>query len=257
MISPELDLKPIHDAHQAGLAEDEICIREGIVLKIAPESRFPFEFFCWRSPPMVKEMDCFIKHGRGRKTLLDVGAFHGLFSLVFGGESLAFEPSENFETLQVNLALGNPDSKLMKLSLSDHEGDLDMHGECGHWVTDESRQHRNVDDPHQSKCHTGDWVCASSFHNANFLPDTIKIDVEGHEVKVLRGLQETIKRMLPIIFIEVHLDKLAGQGESIADVVKLLPNYRFLYTGTEEEIDPLNLPPIEERDPHFVCLPCP
>lgn len=254
MISPEKDLKPIHDARQAGLAPDEICIREGIVLKICEESRFPFEFFCWRSPPMVKEMDCFIKHIRDIRCFLDVGAFHGIFSLVFskiGFGPIAIEPSDVFSILEKNIKLNDIQRAPMNVALSDHEGFLDMHGECGHWVAEESRQHRHVDDPHQGVCKTGDSVCVAQ----DFDPRTIKIDVEGHEVKVLRGLQETIKRFRPVIFIEIHLDKLANQGESAQDVLNLLPNYKFIYTGTEEEVDLLNLPEIEERDPHFVCLP--
>ncbi len=35
------------------------------------------------------------------------------------------------------------------------------------------------------------------------LPDFIKIDVEGHELKVLRGAEKTIKKNLPVMFIEI------------------------------------------------------
>lgn len=255
MISPELDLKPIHDALQVGLAPDEICIREGIVLKICEESRFPFEFFCWRSPPMVKEMDCFIKYSKGRERLLDVGAFHGLFSLVFTGWAWATEPfKDSFEILAKNFALNKCNAAATAataaMALSDEEKIVEMHLEGGHLVDPESRQYK-VDCPQSILYQVGDKVCEFE----RFKPNTIKIDVEGHEVKVLRGLQETIFKFRPIIFIEIHLDKLAGQGESIKDVADLLTNYKFIYTGTDSEVDLLNLPDIEERDPHFVCLP--
>jgi FkbM family methyltransferase len=43
----------------------------------------------------------------------------------------------------------------------------------------------------------GDVFCASSE------PDVIKIDVEGHEVHVLNGMERTIRKHQPIVFVEV------------------------------------------------------
>ena len=45
---------------------------------------------------------------------------------------------------------------------------------------------------------TGD-ECLNDIHT-----DFIKIDTEGHELSVLRGLSKTIRRCRPVIFIEVE-----------------------------------------------------
>ena len=38
----------------------------------------------------------------------------------------------------------------------------------------------------------------------NGVPSLIKIDVEGHELQVLDGAKETIKKHMPSIFVEIH-----------------------------------------------------
>jgi hypothetical protein len=35
-------------------------------------------------------------------------------------------------------------------------------------------------------------------------PSFIKIDVEGHELKVLKGAEETLKKHKPTVLIEIH-----------------------------------------------------
>ena len=59
---------------------------------------------------------------------------------------------------------------------------------------------------------SGDNLCDSR----GFEPDVIKIDVEGHEIKVLKGLAEIIRRCLPLIFLEIHPKRIAEEGDSIS-----------------------------------------
>lgn len=47
---------------------------------------------------------------------------------------------------------------------------------------------------------TVDKIC----ENTNFIPDLIKIDVEGAELLVLKGIKEILKKSRPKLFIEVH-----------------------------------------------------
>jgi hypothetical protein len=60
---------------------------------------------------------------------------------------------------------------------------------------------RITNDIHESKlkinCKNGDEL---KLENIGF----IKIDVEGHELSVLKGLQNTIKQNMPVIFIEIQ-----------------------------------------------------
>src|SRR5262249_22536085 len=52
--------------------------------------------------------------------------------------------------------------------------------------------------------------------------DVIKIDVEGHEAKVLAGAVETITRFRPRILIEIFEETLRRQGASVTEVLAVL-----------------------------------
>lgn len=231
-------LELAHQQLQVGLKENEICIRDGIVLKIQPESRFPFEFFCWRSPEMVKEMDCFIKYSKGRKCLLDVGAFQGIFSMVFGKinpnyYAYAFEPSPIPAGILLLNSSSMPLIKPFNSALSTGTGIVNCHKEWDHLVIGGSE---NVKNDIKVVCYAGDRFC-----NINSLkPDTIKIDVEGHEIKVLRGLKETIVAHRPIIFLEVHPERMEKEGDTMDDLIKILMEYDYTSIVNSENYESIN-----------------
>jgi FkbM family methyltransferase len=58
--------------------------------------------------------------------------------------------------------------------------------------------------------------------------DAIKIDVEGAELKVLRGGAETLRTLRPVLLIEANEGALAGQGASAAAVIKLLEELGYV-----------------------------
>jgi FkbM family methyltransferase len=62
-------------------------------------------------------------------------------------------------------------------------------------------------------------------------PATIKIDVEGYELRVLRGLQRTLDRLHPVIFSEVSDDYLRRAGNSVAALFQFMKSIG--YTGYE------------------------
>lgn len=45
--------------------------------------------------------------------------------------------------------------------------------------------------------------------------DFVKVDVEGHEVKVLRGAAETIARFRPVFYVEVHSQQTLREAQGI------------------------------------------
>jgi hypothetical protein len=61
---------------------------------------------------------------------------------------------------------------------------------------------------------TGDLLC----QRLNFAPDVIKIDVEGHEVKVLDGLAATIRDHRPLVFLEVHPSMIQRERNSPEEI---------------------------------------
>lgn len=231
MKTPE-ELKVFHEQRQAGVAVDELCIREGIVLKPHADSFYPFEFFCWRSPEMAVELNCFIEYAKGRKSLLDIGALHGIFALVFAemnkeGQAYAFEPAPNaFEILKHNTS-GYDNIKVFKRAISEGYGVLDMHMEWDHYVVGGDGNGL------LAKCFSGDTFCSDYG-----LIDTLKIDVEGHELKVLRGLTKTIAKYHPVIFLELHPQRVVNEGDTVKEVIDFLQewDYRAIDSRTNEPI---------------------
>jgi hypothetical protein len=57
-------------------------------------------------------------------------------------------------------------------------------------------------------------------------PDVIKIDVEGGELDVLRGMEEILKRGTKII-CEVHSKFLLSRGQNPIEISKLLKKHNY------------------------------
>ena len=113
--------------------DNQIAMREGIVWNIDPESKYPFSWFCYRSPQMVEEFDLFLKTCSDRKCFIDIGANHGVFSLAFtcnrpNVKAIALDPSPlAFPILQHNSSL-NPTFNITPLQVAAGEkpGELRM-----------------------------------------------------------------------------------------------------------------------------------
>jgi len=217
------ELKITHEQRQAGVALNEICIREGITLPIVEESRFGFEFFTYRSPEMQVEMDCFIQYSKDRKSLLDIGALHGIFSLVFtnmnpGSVAYAFEPSPKpYKVLSENTLLSG-NVKPFNRALSDGFGVLEMYQEWDHYVLGNP----NLESTGAIvKCFSGDTFCED--YDA---VDTCKIDVEGMELMVLKGLQKTIAKNHPLIFLELHPERVSSYKD-VYEIVDMLEGWNY------------------------------
>jgi FkbM family methyltransferase len=203
------------------LEDNSIDLRDDIRLKIHPESRIPFEYFRSTDKSMVEELDRFLKLATGRTALLDIGALHGLFSLAFTAnhpsrQALAVEASPiAFAKLLYNIH-ANPNSCIVasEVAMSDHSGNLNMAYEWEHAVANPVERGRRFAVP----AVTGDELCAKKL----FAPDVIKIDVEGYELSVLRGLTNMLKNYKPLVFVEVHPSRLKSQGCTPREVYELL-----------------------------------
>lgn len=53
-------------------------------------------------------------------------------------------------------------------------------------------------------------------------PDVVKIDVEGFEVRVVRGMQETLRRCRPVVLLELHPREIVELGDDPDDLDALL-----------------------------------
>jgi FkbM family methyltransferase len=197
-----------------GVAQDILIFRPGLELGIHPESRFAFEHFCFIDPEMVQEMNCFLETTKNCRQLLDVGALHGIFSLAFTAASreksaVAVDASPiAFARLLYNIHR-NKHCQIspVETAVSDRIGTLQMHYEWEHAVAGGTQG----EDAFGITMVTGDQLCESQ----DIKPDVIKIDVEGHELKVLSGLTETVRNFRPLIFLEVHPSRLTLEGDDL------------------------------------------
>jgi FkbM family methyltransferase len=161
-----------------------------------------------------------------RPVALDVGANVGDWAALFvqasdGGRVFAFEPvAGTFGALQRRFA-GEPRAECRQIALSDRAGPAEMHlgealsGSNSLHVAPESAAPR----AETVALMTGDAFLAE--HGIESV-DVVKIDVEGHEIAVLRGLGRTIAAQR-VRFIQWEYNKTwLASRTSLGDAFALL-----------------------------------
>jgi FkbM family methyltransferase len=210
-------------------------LRPHIEFKIHPSSVIAFEYFCFRSPEMVSELDAFIEISKGKTKFLDVGALHGLFTMVFHktrkqANTISVDPSPiAFSRLLYNLHSNNLSvESAHEIALSDKAMKLKMFYEWEHLVATETSENNQL----LVDTMRGDDLC----EQCGFEPDIIKIDVEGHEWKVIQGLDLTIKKNLPVIFLELHPERIKKERDSLAVIRKYFKDLGYNAYSLKNEL---------------------
>lgn len=152
----------------------------------------------------------------------DVGSYHGFYSILgsIGEGSYAFEMSrENYEVIKENFELNElPTSNAINKAVWSGEGKL----EAG--MEDSSTN--TVGDGEQI-----DSISLDEFFREKDQPDIVKIDVEGAEYQVLKGMTDLMREYKPKIFLEIHSEEMIErQGGTREGVLQLLTE-----NGYEEE----------------------
>ena len=70
----------------------------------------------------------------------------------------------------------------------------------------------------------------------------IKVDVEGHEIEVLEGAEQTIKYSLPSILVEAEERHRAGSVESVLKYLRPLGYHRFILDENRRLVEVEQLP---------------
>jgi FkbM family methyltransferase len=134
-------------------------------------------------------------------TFLDVGAHVGKYSVYLakkGNSVYSFEPNPYARgLLRYNIRLNKVKAKVMPYALSDKRSMRKIYineNNVGHTSLEEK-----VGRPVSIRTVTMDSLALK--------PDLIKIDVEGHELNVLKGAKNTLERYKPKLIIEVSKDQ--------------------------------------------------
>jgi FkbM family methyltransferase len=144
----------------------------------------------------------------------DIGANEGLYTEKFSqrvessGHVVAFEPSpRNVEILRTRFTDSNRVT-ICPVALADRAGTATFYANGSSDGTTDSLVERTAGAvPHQVEVHRGDEFLQ------RFPPKVIKIDVEGFELEVLRGLHDVLmSRALRSVLIEVHFGILSDRG---------------------------------------------
>lgn len=167
------------------------------------------------------------KYSFAGKIVADIGAFQGVMTLGFARLGAAtiysFEPcSVNRAALVRNVAA----NRLANVQILD----------CG--LSDETRKTTMGHDPLTpglAAVGQGKEVVQVRKLDDFGYPriDLLKIDVEGHEINVLRGAVQSIARWMPDIVLELHGDTVAIKQAKTAELISWLKGAGYTLTHIE------------------------
>ena len=155
----------------------------------------------------------FLEQRKGKKFFYDVGANHGHYSWLALSQSqnievMAFEPDpKNLELLRFTVDHSSLNQvRICEVALSDKEGKVSFHQDT---LTSATGMIENGDTPWIEK-YLGrkansievERSMLDSFCTPETKPSLIKVDVEGHELQVLRGGQECLQNYKPVLIVE-------------------------------------------------------
>lgn len=185
-----------------------------------------------------------LKTTRNAKVIVDVGANVGYYSLIASenikknaGAIYAFEPiSKTYARLIENITLNYIDCvKHYKKAISDKTEKISLNvGNDKNWGMSSINNHEHLSGEVEIvECETLDSFCQAE--NISKI-DLIKIDVEGAEYSVLKGMKNVLETHHPEILIEIfdkHLNKQNVHSEDIFNFLweKGYKSYQIVENG--------------------------
>jgi len=172
---------------------------------------------------------------RPRDVFVDVGAYHGIFSLVAAqkigseGRIIAFEPSER-ERRRFDLHMrwnGVRGVVLEPFAVSSGNEPLEFFTVASGFTTMNSLKKPPIDHPVREI--TVEAISLDEYfkkHDVTRL-DVMKIDVEGGEIEAFRGAAHMLRSLRPLVICEV-LDWVARSwGHAARDVITFLQEFGY------------------------------
>ena len=188
-----------------------------------------------------------LKHVSGKQSFIDVGANLGWFSCILGKlqpqlEIHSFEMDVlNFAELEKNTALNN----LMQVHLhmkavADKAGLLKYHRKTKKPRADFALSTHPEEIPGHKLMEVEAIALDDFFDEQGITPDVIKIDIEGAEALALKGLQRTLSKTKPTLFLEVHPHNFQIFDTSMEEIFGYLFAAGYRLQEIPEDGDPQN-----------------
>ncbi|MGE5294463.1 MAG: FkbM family methyltransferase [Solirubrobacterales bacterium] len=199
---------------------------------------------------------------RPDRDAVDVGANVGFYSVLFakrispGRRVLAVEPiPEAVAKLKLNLQRNGVTERVLI-----HEGAAsDEEGPCDLTTVDGKSEYSTLGRLAHASVATAvgravsvPGICLDALVQQRILdPGFLKIDVEGAELKVLRGATRLLEEKRPNILIEVHRYLLEEAGDSANQVLEFLREHGYGLFNPERP----DRPPVQKDCFPVLCLP--
>jgi FkbM family methyltransferase len=202
------------------------------------------------------------------QTIFDIGAFQGILTMFFAqqaGETgcvIAFEPHPaNYQRVLENLALNDFSNVVVRnLAVGSGKGELELvaprGGLPGQASASESikRQFDRAGVEVEVFAVPVNSLDAEIEEASLPEPDFAKIDVEALELDVLRGMEATIARCKPRLFVEIHGAGLEHKLANARSVVQFLSDHDYTLHHVESD-QPVDASTAERaRDGHLYCV---
>jgi FkbM family methyltransferase len=163
------------------------------------------------------------------KCVFDVGAYKGDFARdcleVWPTSTVVcFEPQPQMQASLLRLGSGRAHVELHQVILGAKES-TDVTLYCSETASSVLREHHSRHPELKCKQTTVDTIVKE--HYSNQPPDLLKMDVQGYELEVLKGAQDSLVNV-PVILLELNLLDLHQAVPLFADVIAWLNDREFV-----------------------------
>ena len=219
------------------------------------------------APERVEEESFLLNLKLDGLTVFDVGGDQGIYTLFFAsrvgdkGRVVTFEPNpESYRRIVANVELNEfGNVQVRHLGLGAEKGKLTFvfpAGEPARGSADANIQAQLLQEKDSQTIEIEVNSLDSEINDSDLPePDLVKIDVEGLEMDVLRGMKETLAQRRPNLFIEVHGADVQSKDDNARQVVKFLldAGYSVFHVESKQNITRANIE--TARQGHIYCEP--
>ena len=182
------------------------------------------------------------KHVKEGDIFIDIGANIGCYTLLAAklvgqkGKVIAFEPVSNvFERLKYNVELNNAKNiELNCKAVYSGSGTINLFLACSDNLGMASVFHHDAENGITEKVETvsmDNYILTTKLNRVDF----IKIDVEGAELFVLRGMKMVLETLRPVIIMEISGEVIKCSGIIEDELLTFIKNLNYIPKGIDKE----------------------